>query len=372
MAQLFDNMKMSNEVQQLSNWVRSILPDVTDFRTDFDNGIDLICLLQEFRPHRKPSQRYTLCPSNANERRNTRLVALAFAKELGVKGDFNEEALLSEAPDLNERIHLLKAIRRDLGPTANRSLIEDFDVLWFDEIQFRETTKYTLKIDFHPLQLRYNLLPPDDPESPVDSQVIDSRPFVDQFGQIFVISDGMSPPSDSIRLPSFECLFGCKFGEPDIASVIARYPLPIVEDPETHQCAVKMGDQLITPERVLTALFAFVRKEVEEFADQEVIDTLIGVPLFFTNTQHISVRTAAEKAGLHVLHIVVGKLLTDQRQMVNLRSLKRESGSDQTVEDAFRPEGLENYEQFEEGMVNESVEWENQLRLSFMGQPVII
>jgi hypothetical protein len=51
---------------------------------------------------------------------------------------------------------------------------------------------------------------------------------------------------------------------------------------------------------------------VEEFAGQEVIDASIGAPVGFPSTQRISVRTAAEKAGLHVLHIVVGTLLTDR------------------------------------------------------------
>jgi hypothetical protein len=48
------------------------------------------------------------------------------------------------------------------------------------------------------------------------------------------------------------------------------------------------------------------------YLGREVIDASIGVPVRFTSTQCISVRTAAQKAGLHVLHIVVGTLLTDR------------------------------------------------------------
>jgi hypothetical protein len=91
-----------------------------DFRTHFDDGTRLIRLLQKLKPQRKPSQRYTLSPTGSIQRRTTRSVALSFVKELGVKGHFDDRALIADAPNFDERIRLLKAIRRDLGTAAGR------------------------------------------------------------------------------------------------------------------------------------------------------------------------------------------------------------------------------------------------------------
>jgi molecular chaperone DnaK len=228
--------------------------------------------------------------------------------------DRNRDLTMRRSPELRARLDEISRLITSVENISSEShqeepIVEEFDVPWFDETRPRPTTKYTLGIDLGSSKLRYNLFSSDHPESAIHAQVIDARAHVDRSGEIFVSSEGVSPPSDSAQLPSLQRLFGRNFAYPGIASVIARYPFPIVEDPETHQCAVDLGGRLITPERVATGLFTFVRKKAEEIAGQKVVDASIGVPALFTSAQRTSVRTAAENAGLHVLHIIAGTLL---------------------------------------------------------------
>jgi L1 cell adhesion molecule like protein len=197
-------------------------------------------------------------------------------------------------------------------PVESDWLNEELEVPWFDTSLPRPPTKFALGIDLGSSKVRYNLFSTDNPDSAVDAQVIDAWANVDRSGAIFVCTEGLPPPPDSAPLPSLQRLLGRQFADPSIAPIKAHYPLPIIEDANTHQCAVDFGGGSVTPEQVTTALLAAVREKAAQTAGQEVVDVSISVPALFTSAQRTSVRTAAENAGLHVAHIASSPLVAAQ------------------------------------------------------------
>jgi hypothetical protein len=94
---------MNRSIEQLNNWIKSVLPDCDDVQTDFSTGINLIRLLQAIRPNCVPTGRYVA------QIREVRSVAVAFALERGSGGDFDGSSLAAEG-DLKQKIALLTSI----------------------------------------------------------------------------------------------------------------------------------------------------------------------------------------------------------------------------------------------------------------------
>jgi molecular chaperone DnaK (HSP70) len=211
-------------------------------------------------------------------------------------------------------------------------------------------SRYSLGIDLGASRLRYSLFSMDNPSSAFDSHVIDARASVDPSGRIFVSPDGAPPPPEFTPLPSLQRLFGRKFADPAVASAVASYPLHVIEDPDTHNCAVDIGAGIpVTPERVTTALLTAVRDAAARTVGESPIDTAIGVPALFTTTQRAAVEGAARTAGLSVSHIASGPLLAARAMkatggleplgeavIVDVGASKTEVSVVQNMEDAVR------------------------------------
>jgi hypothetical protein len=107
--------EVDKEVIELNRWVRSILPEFTDLRTEFEAGVSLISLLRVIQPDRRPSLPYSVSPANPQELREARIAAVQFAKELGARGHSDESVLVVRGRDPSELITFLRSIQRDVA-----------------------------------------------------------------------------------------------------------------------------------------------------------------------------------------------------------------------------------------------------------------
>jgi hypothetical protein len=103
------------EVIELNRWIRSILPEFIDLRMEFETGLPLITLLRVIQPDRRPSLPYSGTPSTPEECQEARVAAVHFAKELGIKGNYDESILVVGGDDPSELIALLRTIQRELA-----------------------------------------------------------------------------------------------------------------------------------------------------------------------------------------------------------------------------------------------------------------
>jgi hypothetical protein len=117
--------------QQLIEWIRRYVPDFEGLRTGFDSGVALIALLRALRPQMKPEMSYRENPKFPAQKAEVRVAALAFAKQIGVRGDFHESVLTASANESGPHpklIALVKAIQElaspgsDQGPGQSRNL----------------------------------------------------------------------------------------------------------------------------------------------------------------------------------------------------------------------------------------------------------
>jgi hypothetical protein len=108
-----------DEGTRLTRWVAAFVPGFKDLCTDFEDGISLIHLLQELRPGAYPSVPYPALPETPVHKRVARRAAIAFARELGITGEFCEETLCGK--DVGKIIALVRVIQRELGGTSGRS-----------------------------------------------------------------------------------------------------------------------------------------------------------------------------------------------------------------------------------------------------------
>jgi hypothetical protein len=69
----------------MSQWWSLVLPDVMDIAADFSNGVKFIQLLQALFHSTKPKVRYNDKPRFASHIRETRNVALQYARDLGIQ-----------------------------------------------------------------------------------------------------------------------------------------------------------------------------------------------------------------------------------------------------------------------------------------------
>jgi hypothetical protein len=106
---------VEEEVRQVNAWIRSVIPGFGDLRTEFADGVTLIKLLQAFRPDAKPSLPYPEKPETAAERREARVAAVQFAKELGAKGTYDESVLGVRLPNPIQLIALLTSIQHEIA-----------------------------------------------------------------------------------------------------------------------------------------------------------------------------------------------------------------------------------------------------------------
>jgi hypothetical protein len=109
------------EVIELNRWVRSILPEFTDLRTEFEAGVTLITLLRVIQPDRRPSLPYSVSPANPQEFREARIAAVQFAKELGARGHYDESVLVVRGSDPSELITFLRSVQRDVAGVSRET-----------------------------------------------------------------------------------------------------------------------------------------------------------------------------------------------------------------------------------------------------------
>jgi hypothetical protein len=109
----FDDME--EEVQAVNGWIKGAIPGFGDLRTGFADGVTLIRLLQAFRPGTTPSLPYPEKPETAAERKEARIAAIQFAKELGAKGLYDESVLAVRVPNPVQLLALLTSIQHDIA-----------------------------------------------------------------------------------------------------------------------------------------------------------------------------------------------------------------------------------------------------------------
>jgi hypothetical protein len=110
-----------DDASHLTRWVAAFVPRFGDLCTDFEDGVALVQLLQELRPGEEPALPFDPLPETAAQKQAARRAAVAFARELGVTGDFNEETLCVRDRDATRIVALLRAVQRDLGGSSGRS-----------------------------------------------------------------------------------------------------------------------------------------------------------------------------------------------------------------------------------------------------------
>jgi hypothetical protein len=113
--------EVEKEVLELNRWVRSILPEFTDLRTELEAGVTLISLLRVIQPDRRPSLPYSVSPANPAELREARVAAVQFAKELGARGYYDESVLVVRGADPSELIAFLRSIQRDVAGVSRET-----------------------------------------------------------------------------------------------------------------------------------------------------------------------------------------------------------------------------------------------------------
>jgi hypothetical protein len=110
-----------DQEQQLDQWIKSLVPEFQTLRDGFESGEALIALLQALRPQEKPPSGYRKNPKNPIQKREARTAALAFAKQLGVRGDFEDSILTADfnsSGPHQKLIALLKAVKALGGSRA--------------------------------------------------------------------------------------------------------------------------------------------------------------------------------------------------------------------------------------------------------------
>jgi hypothetical protein len=107
--------EMEEEVQAVNGWIKGVLPGFVDLRTGFADGVTLIRLLQAFRPDATPSLPYPEKPETPAERREARIAAIQFAKELGAKGAYDESVLAVRIPNPVQLLALLTSIQQHIA-----------------------------------------------------------------------------------------------------------------------------------------------------------------------------------------------------------------------------------------------------------------
>jgi hypothetical protein len=107
--------EIEQEVIELNRWIRSILPEFTDLRTELELGVPLIDLLRVIQPDKRPSVPYPTVPTNAAEAREARAVAVQFARELGARGNYDESVLVVRGEDPTRIVRFLRLIQRDVA-----------------------------------------------------------------------------------------------------------------------------------------------------------------------------------------------------------------------------------------------------------------
>jgi hypothetical protein len=107
--------EVEQEVIELNRWIRSILPEFTDLRTELEAGVPLIDLLRVIQPDRRPSVPYPTAPASADDAREAIAAAVQFARELGARGNYDESVLVVRGEDPTRIVRFLRLIQRDVA-----------------------------------------------------------------------------------------------------------------------------------------------------------------------------------------------------------------------------------------------------------------
>ena len=98
-------------------------------------------------------------------------------------------------------------------------------------------------------------------------------------------------------------LIGRPFNSPIVQQMKQYFTYQVVED-DSHHCAVKLGDQVLT----LSAVSAHILEEIKDVAqgtlEKEIHDAVVSVPAYYSDNQRNAVKEAGKLAGLNVLRIV--------------------------------------------------------------------
>jgi hypothetical protein len=110
-------------MKKLAPWVKMFDPMFVNLETGFNDGVALFHLLEALQPNHAPKEPYNPNPQNFHDMREVRVAALAFARELGVKKNYDQFILTTEANvngPCHDLIELLGEIQQHVMPETKR------------------------------------------------------------------------------------------------------------------------------------------------------------------------------------------------------------------------------------------------------------
>lgn len=124
-------------------------------------------------------------------------------------------------------------------------------------------------------------------------------------------------------------LIGHKFNDATVQNDVKQWPFNVFDDNGAPKIKVqyKDEDKIFTPEEISSMVLTNMKAIAETYVGGEVVDAVITVPAYFTDSQRQATKDAGEVAGLNVLNIIneptaaaiaygVDKKVTNQRNVM--------------------------------------------------------
>lgn len=110
--------------------------------------------------------------------------------------------------------------------------------------------------------------------------------------------------NESVEVTSVKRLIGKDFTDSTFKECVMQLPYEVSQMKSTGRPIVSAFGENYSPEQITSFLLTEVRKRISSQLREEVIDAVISVPAFFSNSQKQATRDAGEIAGFHVMRIV--------------------------------------------------------------------
>jgi len=98
-------------------------------------------------------------------------------------------------------------------------------------------------------------------------------------------------------------LIGRRYDSPEVQKDMKILPYKIEKAGNDDVCVNLRGKQY-SPAEISSHILGFIKKSVEEYLGEKVIDAVITVPAYFSDSQRQATRDAGKIAGLNVLRII--------------------------------------------------------------------
>jgi molecular chaperone DnaK len=98
-------------------------------------------------------------------------------------------------------------------------------------------------------------------------------------------------------------LIGRPFASPAVSEISGRFAYDVVEG-EKGEAAVRLGDQVLSLQRISSMVLSEVREIAQHWLDSDVRRAIITVPAYYNDNQRQAVREAGAMAGLTVERIL--------------------------------------------------------------------